>query len=180
MKTNHQQLEPSPWVMQQSRRWLSNGRVLDFACGYGRHSVALAERFDMFAVDRNTEALDRLSTYPKITTYVCDLESSAPWPFSGIFFDAVIVTNYLYRPKLASLFSLVTDGGYLAYETFANGNAAFGRPTNPNFLVHEGELVTKLPTDFEVIEEFYGPVDTPQPAVIQRLSARRKKAPLTT
>ena len=88
-------------------------------------------------------------------------------------FDAVLVTNYLFRPKLAALFDLVGEGGYLAYETFAVGNAIFGRPKNPDFLLHEGELVDALPAGFDIIDTFHGFVSDPQPAVIQRLAARR-------
>ena len=174
MKNAHNHLEPSPWVLEQSMTWPDNGQVLDFACGYGRHSIALAERFEVFAVDRDAKALSRLAKHPKITTCACDLESSAPWPFKNADFNALIVTNYLFRPKLNALFDLVADGGYLAYETFAVGNAAFGRPKNPDFLLHEGELTARLSAHFEILYEFYGMVSTPAPAVIQRVAAHRR------
>ena len=180
MKTCHRKLEPSPWVLKQSLAWPDNGQVLDFACGYGRHSLAIADRFDVLAVDRNTEALARIATHPKIITCACDLESKGEWPFSSATFDAIIVTNYLFRPKLTALFNLVAEGGYLAYETFADGNAAFGSPKNPEFLLHENELATILPADFDIIDKFHGPVKTPKPAVIQRLAARRKSAQVPT
>jgi SAM-dependent methyltransferase len=177
MSAAHQHLTPSPWVLQQALAWPDGGRVLDFACGRGRHSIALATRFDMLAVDRNAAALAKFAAHPNITVCQCDLESAAVWPFADTVFDAVIVTNYLFRAKLPALFDLVVAGGYLAYETFAVGNAAYGRPTNPDFLLHEGELVASLPADFVVIDSFHGTVTTPQPAMIQRLAARRKSAP---
>jgi hypothetical protein len=105
---------------------------------------------------------------------------TAAWPFAGTVFDAVIVTNYLFRARLPALFDLVAAGGYLAYETFAVGNAAYGRPTNPDFLLREGELVASLPADFTVIDSFHGKVTAPQPAVIQRLAAQRKSAPASS
>ena len=71
------------------------------------------------------------------------------------------------------MFDLVADDGYLTYETFAVGNAAFGRPKNPDFLLHEGELAAALPAEFDIIDEFHGFISDPQPAVIQRLAARR-------
>ena len=74
---------------------------------------------------------------------------------------------------MAALFDLVVKGGYLVYETFAVGNAAFGRPKNPDFLLHEGELVDALPAGFDIIDTFHGFISDPQPAVIQRLAARR-------
>ena len=68
----------------------------------------------------------------------------------------------------------MADGGYLAYETFAIGNAAFGRPKNPDYLLHEGELAAAMPADFDIIDVFHGVIADPQPAVIQRLATRRK------
>ena len=159
--------------MQQSMSWPTHGHVLDFACGRGRHSLVLAERFHVLAVDRDADALTPLAAHPRIDICICDLESGTAWPFASKKFDAVVVTNYLFRPKLAALFDLVADGGYLAYETFAVGNAAFGHPKNPDFLLHEGELAAALPAEFDIIDEFHGVISDPQPAVIQRLAARR-------
>ena len=159
--------------MRQSISWPTHGHVLDFASGRGRHSMVLAERFHVLAVDRDADALAPLAAHPRINICTCDLESEAKWPFFSKKFDAVLITNYLFRPKLAALFDLVVEGGYLAYETFAVGNAAFGRPKNPDFLLHEGELAAALPAEFDIIDEFHGFISDPQPAVIQRLAARR-------
>jgi SAM-dependent methyltransferase len=159
--------------MRQSMSWLTHGHVLDFASGRGRHSLVLAEQFHVLAVDRDANALTPLAAHPRIDICICDLESDAAWPFASKKFDAVLVTNYLFRPKLAALFDLVADDGYLAYETFAVGNAAFGHPKNPDFLLHEGELTAALPAGFDILETFQGVIFDPQPAVIQRLAARR-------
>ena len=166
-------LAPSPWVMQQALLWPKDGRVLDFASGRGRHSLVLAGRFHILAVDRDADALAPLVAHPRIEICLCDLESDAVWPFANEKFDAVLVSNYLFRPKLAALFDLVADDGYLTYETFAVGNAAFGRPKNPDFLLHKGELAAALPAEFDIIDEFHGVISDPQPAVIQRLAAHR-------
>ena len=159
--------------MKQSMLWRKHGQVLDFASGCGRHSKVLAERFHVLAVDRDADALAPLATHPRIDICICDLESEAAWPFASKKFDTVLVTNYLFRPKLAALFDLIGDGGYLAYETFAVGNAAFGRPKNPDFLLQEGELTDALPAGFDILDTFHGSIFDPQPAVIQRLAARR-------
>ena len=173
MISSQQNLAPSSWVMRQSMSWPTLGQVLDFASGRGRHSLVLAERFHLVAVDRDTDALTPLAAHPRIDICICDLESEVEWPFASKKFDAVLVTNYLFRPKLATLFDLVAEGGYLAYETFAVGNAAFGHPKNPDFLLHEGELAAALPAEFDIIDEFHGIISDPQPAVIQRLAACR-------
>jgi len=169
----HRNLAPSSWVMAQAKSWPEKGRLLDFAAGSGRHSRALADRFHIVAVDRDADALAALAPYPNITTLLCDLESDTDWPFAHQTFDIVLVTNYLYRPKLAQIYDLIAPDGYLAYETFAFGNAEFGRPKNPDFLLKEGELAARLPPDFNIIDSFHGKISDPYPAMIQRLAARR-------
>jgi SAM-dependent methyltransferase len=122
------------------------GRVLDLAAGSGRHSVYLAQLgFSVLAVDRDAAALEALALSNQgldIEIEHLDLEGST-WPLadrSGLF-DAVVVTNYLYRPYLELLPDLLAEGGILIYETFAHGNAAFGKPSNPDLLLQTGELL---------------------------------------
>lgn len=122
------------------------GRVLDLAAGSGRHSVYLAKLgFSVLAVDRDAAALKTLAQLNSglaIEIEQLDLEGPA-WPLadrSGLF-DAVVVTNYLYRPYLPLLPDLLVEGGILIYETFAQGHAAFGKPSNPDFLLQRGELL---------------------------------------
>lgn len=125
------------------RRWASlirsGGTVLDVACGSGRHLRWLhAQGFAVTGVDRHAAAVEPLHAFGRIV--VADIESS-PWPLDGETFDAVIVTNYLWRELLATIVASVADGGVLIYETFAVGNQAVGKPSNPNFLLRTGELL---------------------------------------
>ena len=172
---------PSRWIMQQASIWPDTARLLDLAAGRGRHSCALSQadpgRFDILAVDRDQAALaDLKARCPMIEICQFDLETNLIWPFNNEFFDVVIVANYLHRPRLDDVFQLVRHGGYIAYETFAIGNAAFGRPSNPDYLLQDGELLSYLPDDFTVIDYFHGRTDQPKPAIIQRLSAKRQPA----
>jgi SAM-dependent methyltransferase len=137
---------PSAWVMRFCPLIAEGGRVLDLAAGSGRHSLHLAKLgFSVLAVDRDAGALELLlQSNPGLAIEIAqlDLEGSA-WPLadrSGLF-DAVVVTNYLYRPYLDLLPALLAEGGVLIYETFAHGNAAFGKPSNPDFLLQTGELL---------------------------------------
>ncbi len=79
-----------------------------------------------------------LSTFAR--TIVADIESG-PWPLVGRSFDAVVVTNYLWRPILPTIVDSVDAGGVLIYETFAAGQGSVGKPSNPHFLLHPGELL---------------------------------------
>ena len=122
------------------------GRVLDLAAGSGRHSLYLAKLgFSVLAVDRDAVALECIAQLqPSLAIQIEQLDLEGPaWPLADRlgFFDAVVVTNYLYRPYLDMLPGLLAEGGVLIYETFAQGNAAFGKPRNPDFLLQTGELL---------------------------------------
>jgi SAM-dependent methyltransferase len=71
---------------------------------------------------------------------VADIEGG-PWPFAGRQFDAVVVTNYLWRPLLPTLLASLAPGGVLIYETFTQGNESVGKPSRPDFLLRPGELL---------------------------------------
>ena len=164
--------------MQQAERWPNGSKILDFASGYGRHSMALSSsfpgRFEILATDYNQAALRELAAqFPNVKTLHTDLENTNIWPFADHDFNVVLVTNYLFRPRLPDLFRLIRNEGFLAYETFADGNGTYGRPSNPNFLLNDGELPACLPNDFEILDYFHGKIDQPRPAIIQRLAAKR-------
>ena len=135
---------PSPWVA----RWLAqvpNGEVLDLASGRGRHARLFAQAgHPVLAVDRDPEAL-AAAAGPGIATHYADLEEEgAVWPFAPARFAAVVVTNYLHRPLFGHLAAALAPGGLLIYETFALGNEAFGKPSNPAFLLAPGELLDRV------------------------------------
>jgi hypothetical protein len=46
----------------------------------------------------------------------------------------------LHRPLLAILPEILNPGGVLIYETFM-ADERFGKPSNPNFLLHHNELL---------------------------------------
>ena len=163
--------EPSPWLQRWAARIPAAGRVLDVACGGGRHARYLAARgYQVEAVDRDTEALRRLAGVAGVTTRVADLEGAA-WPYAAGQFDAVVVTNYLHRRLFEHLLVALAPGGVLIYETFALGNERYGRPSNPDFLLQPGELLKVAHGQLEVIAYENLEVQTPKPAVIQRICA---------
>jgi SAM-dependent methyltransferase len=115
------------------------GRVLDLACGSGRHVRWLAAQgFAVTGVDRDAAAVEPLRAIAQV--HVADLEG-APWPLPGERFDAVVVTNYLWRPLWPALRAALAEGGALIYETFADGNQSVGKPSRADFLLRHGELL---------------------------------------
>ena len=130
---------PSPWLLRWAHLVAPGARVLDLACGSGRHVRWLAARgCAVTGVDRDAAAVEPLRTVARVV--VADVENR-PWPLPGERFDVVLVTNYLWRPLMPTVLDSVSEGGVLLYETFAVGNEAFGKPSNPDFLLREGELL---------------------------------------
>ncbi len=163
-------LNPSPWVTRWAPLIAPGGTVLDVACGSGRHLRWLhAQGFIVTGVDRDTQAVDPLRALGRVI--VADIEN-APWPLPGESFDAVIVTNYLWRPLLPAIVASVAAGGVLIYETFAVGNEAFGKPSNPHFLLQPGELLWACAT-LQVVAYEDGLLGGP-PRRVQRIVARRQ------
>jgi len=165
---------PSPWVARFADLIAPGLRVLDLACGRGRHALFFTARgIDVLAVDRDAAALAAIPATPGLETRVVDLERGA-WPLTGERFGAVVVVNYLHRPLWPHLRTALADDGVLLYETFAEGNEAFGQPRNPDFLLKRDELlaVAALPPELAVVAFEQGLVtDTGRSAVVQRLAA---------
>jgi SAM-dependent methyltransferase len=163
--------EPSLWVQRWAERIPARGSVLDVACGGGRHARWLAAHgYRVEAVDRDQAALRSLAGVSGVTTREADLESGA-WPYDGERFDAIVVVNYLHRPLLTLLLASLAPRGVLIYETFAVGNERYGRPCNPEFLLKPGELLQFAHGHLEVIAYENLMIETPRPAVVQRMCA---------
>lgn len=162
----------SAWAVRWLGALLPGARVIDFACGSGRNTrAALGQGAAVLAVDRDRPAVASLP--PEVDAQVADLEAE-PWPFSGHVFDAVICCNYLHRPRLDLLASLVAPGGLLIYETFAAGNAAFGKPSSAAFLLQPGELLALAArARLHVLGYEDGYVAEPRHAMVQRICAVR-------
>ncbi len=162
----------SPWV----RRWAPlapPGTVLDLACGNGRHARHFASLgHDVIALDRDSAAL-AMAAGPGITTMQLDLEQPAlAWPFGVAALSAIVVTNYLHRPLFAHLTASLAPDGVLIYETFAQGNELLGKPSNPAFLLAEGELLALARLHgWRVLAFEDGYTGVPKPAMVQRLLA---------
>jgi SAM-dependent methyltransferase len=168
----------SPWVA----RWAPlapPGKVLDLACGMGRHAHHFAALgHPVLAVDRDAGALIHAAGQGIVTVHA-DLESEdatcaaqralilRPGQFATI-----VVTNYLHRPLMAALLASLAADGMLIYETFAAGNEAYGKPSNPAFLLQPGELqafADAAGLRVLAVEDVH--VMTPNEALMQRICA---------
>ena len=177
MPSLHGNLDPSEWVLRWAHQIRPGCTVLDLACGTGRHARFLASRgYSVCAVDNDAQALAGLAGVRSIRVVCADLEGG-PWPFTDQSFGGVVVTNYLHRPLLPKILAVLAENGILIYETFARGNERFGKPANPAFLLEPGELLDAVRGRLRVIayEDVY--VESPRPALIQRICASRERVP---
>lgn len=171
MTTGHLPLaEPSEWVLRWAPLVGRGAAVLDVACGGGRHArffAGLGHAVD--AVDRDAAAVAALAGVSGVTALCADIENG-PWPYAGRQFGGIVVTNYLHRPLFPVLIDALAPGGVLIYETFALGNEAYGRPSNPDFLLRRGELL-QAAAGLRVVAFEDLTVELPKPAVVQRICA---------
>jgi SAM-dependent methyltransferase len=168
---------PSAWVETHAGLIRPGGRVLDLACGSGRHTRYLVDRgFRVVAVDINLASVTDLETDARVELIEADLENDA-WPFSDTRFDGIVVCNYLHRPHFPLLIEALNDSGenpgVLIFDTFAVGNERFGKPRNPDFLLRPGELLDAFSASLTVVAYAQGEVNEPDPGVRQRLCAVR-------
>ncbi len=162
----------SAWVVRWSAHIASGASALDVASGTGRHARLLAARgCVVIAVDRDAICARSLDGVPNVRFIAADLENGA-WPLGSAQFDAIVVTNYLHRPLFPVLKNALAPGGLMIYETFAAGNAAFGRPSNPDYLLCPRELLDAFGTDVRVLAFEDGYVQQPKPAMVQRIALR--------
>lgn len=174
MSATHASSEPSEWVRRWSHLVAKDARVLDVACGSGRHLRWFAQRgCRVTGVDRDAAALEA-SRGSGAELIHADIESG-PWPLAQRRFDAVVVTNYLWRALLPKIVESVDAGGVLIYETFALGNERYGKPSNPDFLLRPGELLT-LVQGLRVVA-FEDGFATPPERCLQRIVAVRETGP---
>ncbi|MDT8991023.1 class I SAM-dependent methyltransferase [Curvibacter sp. APW13] len=166
---------PSGWVQRWSHLVRSGGTVLDVACGGGRHLAWFAARgHAVTGIDIDTQAAS--GQVPAARLVQADIEQG-PWPLAkaaGVHeeFDAVVVTNYLWRPLWGHLLASLAPGGVLLYETFSTGNETVGRPSRPDFLLQRAELL-QVCAGLRIVAFEEGTLEQPA-RFVQRIAAVRE------
>ena len=164
----------SDWVGRFYSQIPKNGLILDLAGGSGRHTRFLAQKgFKLILLDNQIAKAKDLQNVENIELMEYNLENGNSLPFLTKSFKGIVVTNYLYRPIFPQLICLLDDGGVLIYETFAVGHEKYGHPTNPDFLLKSGELISLDSPQMRIIAYEECLITRPAKAYVQRIAAEK-------
>jgi len=135
---------PSSWFEWHAHRITRGMRVLDLACGTGRHALAAARLgASVVGVDRDPAKLAvarRAAEEAGRAVEWREANLERTWPSWGVF-DAVLVFNYLDRSRLPLVLDGVAPGGILLMETFRTAQRAEGwGPDRDEHLLQPFEL----------------------------------------
>jgi 2-polyprenyl-3-methyl-5-hydroxy-6-metoxy-1,4-benzoquinol methylase len=172
---------PSTWFTWHNHLVQPGMRLLDLACGDGRHSLAAAARgAEVTAWDHDAAALDvgralAATQDLHVDWRVVDLQGD--WPEVPPF-DAILVFNYLDRKRMPRVHEALAPGGTLIMETFLASQRELGwGPTRDEHLLARGEL-SRLVAPLEVLHgrEVLEPVDVERWRAVASVVARRRPA----
>ncbi len=140
----HGPLQPHQLV---SRFWSmapSGCPVIDIAMGTGRDLFLFAQKgWFCCGLDRSWEGIKtalRGASERKLQLFPV-FGDAYRLPFKKGSAGAVLVFHFLVREIMSELTSLLRPGGILMYETFLQTQNSFDRPRNPDYLLHDGELI---------------------------------------
>ncbi len=169
---------PSTWLVWHDYLIRPGQRVLDLACGEGRHALKAAQwGASVTALDRDDaklelgrEAAGRLGVEVDFQT----VDLTGEWPDLGSF-EVVLLFNYLDRDRMEDVKRMVAPGGLLIMETFLEWQRALGwGPTSDDHLLQPGELA-RLASPFEALHgrEVFEPVEGNQVRAVASIVAQR-------
>lgn len=168
----HGPRNPSPWVMRFLGGAKVGGDILDVACGAGRHlRLALDEGYRVTGIDKDLTCVEELGARRDVSLIEADLEAGRPFPLRDMRYDGVIVTNYLWRDILDDIIGCVADDGILIFETFAAGHERHGKPSYPDFLLKNNELLEAVLPRLVVVAYEHGRRQSDHPKIVQRIAA---------
>ena len=135
---------PSTWFQWHAHLLRPGARVLDLACGEGRHAIAAAELgATVVAADLDAASIARgreSAAARGVSIEWREVDLTAAWPELGVF-DVVLSFNYLDRTRMHDVIARVAPGGTLMMETFLVAQRHLGwGPQSDDHLLRPGEL----------------------------------------
>ena len=118
---------------------LANGKqALDVACGMGRHSKYLANQgFNVEALDISSVAIAQLQNYEDINAIEVDFDT---YQLSKDRYNVIVCTYFLERKLFPQMITALKKDGIILLETFLHHEENERAPSNPLFMLQDGEL----------------------------------------
>lgn len=168
---------PSPWFVWHADVIGEGCRVLDIACGQGRHAIAAARLgAHVVALDADGDNLSAAEEAAKLAGVRVewvrtDLERD-PLP-PGVF-DVVTIFNYLDRARMPTFLQAVAPGGWVLLETFLEQQREFGwGPSSPDHLLRPAEIISLVqPFEIMLARDVIETIDGQQMALASVLAQR--------
>ena len=169
----HADPDPSAWVRRWSALVPEGGRVLDVACGSGRHVAGWRARAARASprFDRDAAALAGLAGIAA-EVIVADIES-APRPCPPLPFRRGGRDPYLWRALLPTIVGSVADGGVLVLRDVCPRQPDRRQAVEPRFPARTGELLRAV-AGLRVIAYEDGFIDDGAPRFVQSVAAVRE------
>jgi SAM-dependent methyltransferase len=156
------------------------GPVLDLACGDGHNGLFLASKgIPVIFCDVSEKSLAQAEARAQkagveVQLWQVDLEKDESNPLQEGFYGGILVFRYLHRPLIPPIKRALKGQGVLMYETYTIEQPQFGKPHNPRFLLHPGELSGWF-QGWSVVHDFEGILDNPKRAVAQMVCRKPDK-----
>lgn len=146
--------EPTTLVKEYAH--LATGKkALDIACGNGRHSRYLASLgFEVDALDISSVAIAQLQGEAHIHAKEVDFDS---YRLEKNSYDLIVCTYFLERRLFPQMIEALKPQGIILMETFLHNEGNERPPSNPAFMLNEGELEAFFDHEMEIlhIPEFW-------------------------
>ncbi len=158
------QSTPAQVLVENAHLLSDSGRALDYACGLGGNALYLASKgFDVIALDNSQVAVEKLKHYAQqqklaLTAECLDLEKN-PADYQPQF-DVIVVSYFLHRQTLDLLRQYLNTGGLLFYQTFSGHQVNGAGPSNPDFRLARGELLSRF-SEMELLYYREDPIECP-------------------
>jgi 2-polyprenyl-3-methyl-5-hydroxy-6-metoxy-1,4-benzoquinol methylase len=138
-KYQDNQIPNAPIKLVTDYTKLATGKqALDIACGMGRHSKYLVSQgFDVDALDVSSVAIASLQGLEHINAIEVDFDS---YVLPKEKYDLIVCTYYLERRLFPQMIAALKPNGIIIMETFLHDEINEREPSNPAFMLNEGEL----------------------------------------
>ena len=127
-----------------------SGRALDLACGRAGNAQLLAARgLQVDAFDFSSNVIDTLkkASIDFLNPKIWDSESDG---LESEYYDVIVVSYFLQRDLFPALINALKVGGLLFYQTWSQQCVDTLGPSNPNFRLKQGELLS-LCADLRIV-----------------------------